>query len=143
MIYPGFVYLSPGSKLRGTKTYKIATVSNQEEFDAMIAAGWSETVEQAILNAGNSANQIKRAKFRKPKGWKKPKKPSKPLDGMNHRLIVKETPVAAPDPVPEPINDNAPVTRAEMELKATELGLKFDGRTTDRVLLTRIQESLR
>ena len=42
-------------------------------------------------------------------------------------------------PVLEPVkpaeaiipDDNAPPTRAELEQKATELGLKFDGRTSD------------
>lgn len=37
---------------------------------------------------------------------------------------------------PEPVipADDAPVTRAELEQKARELGLKFDGRTTDKRL---------
>ena len=39
--------------------------------------------------------------------------------------------------------DNAPPTRAELEAKATELGLKFDGRTTDRKLLAAIDAALK
>lgn len=39
-------------------------------------------------------------------------------------------------------NDNAPVTRQELELKASELGIKFDGRTTDALLFKRIQEAI-
>lgn len=31
-------------------------------------------------------------------------------------------------------SDNAPPTRAELEQKATELGVKFDGRTSDKKL---------
>lgn len=46
-------------------------------------------------------------------------------------------PVAAPEPV-----DNAPPTRAEMEQKAKELKIKFDGRTTDRKLLALIESAL-
>lgn len=38
--------------------------------------------------------------------------------------------------------DNAPPTRAEMEAKATELGIKFDGRTTDAKLLKMIAEAV-
>lgn len=34
-------------------------------------------------------------------------------------------------------------TRAELEHKAGELGIKFDGRTTDRKLLEKIDEALR
>lgn len=39
--------------------------------------------------------------------------------------------------------DDAPVTRAELEAKATELGLKFDGRTSDAKLLAKIDEALK
>lgn len=42
----------------------------------------------------------------------------------------------------EPANDNAPPTRAELEAKATELGLKFDGRTGDKTLSERIEAAL-
>lgn len=39
-------------------------------------------------------------------------------------------------------DENAPPTRDEMEVKATELGLKFDGRTSDKKLLAMINEKL-
>jgi hypothetical protein len=42
--------------------------------------------------------------------------------------------------VAEP-EDNAPPTRAEMEQRAKELGIKFDGRTTDAALLRKISEA--
>lgn len=47
---------------------------------------------------------------------------------------------AEPDDVPA---DDAPVTRSELEAKATELGLKFDGRTSDAKLLAKIDEALK
>ncbi|WP_235579355.1 hypothetical protein [Pseudorhodoferax sp. Leaf274] len=37
-------------------------------------------------------------------------------------------------PVTEVPADDAPVTRVELETKAKELGMKFDGRTTDKKL---------
>jgi len=43
----------------------------------------------------------------------------------------------------EPADDKSPPTRAEMEQKATELGLKFDGRTTDQKLAKLIEEALK
>ena len=54
------------------------------------------------------------------------------------------TPAPAPAPVPAPVvpEDNAPPTRAELETKARELGLKFDGRTSDRTLLRRITQAI-
>ena len=39
-------------------------------------------------------------------------------------------------------DDNAPPTRAELETMATELGIKFDGRTTDAGLLKKINAEL-
>jgi hypothetical protein len=42
---------------------------------------------------------------------------------------------------PEPV-DNSPPTRAEMEQKARELKIKFDGRTTDRKLLGLIESAM-
>lgn len=45
--------------------------------------------------------------------------------------------------VKEAPKDDAPPTRAELEQKATELGLKFDGRTTDRKLSELIAEKLK
>lgn len=37
---------------------------------------------------------------------------------------------------------DAPPTRSELEAKADELGIKYDGRTTDRKLADRINEAL-
>ena len=39
-------------------------------------------------------------------------------------------------------NDDAAPTRAELEQKATELGIKFDGRTADKTLAKKIEEAL-
>jgi len=39
-------------------------------------------------------------------------------------------------------NEDRPPTREELEYKATELGLKFDGRTSDRKLSALIAETL-
>lgn len=36
-------------------------------------------------------------------------------------------------------DDDAPVTRAEMEAMAAQLGIKFDGRTTDKALMRKIE----
>ena len=43
----------------------------------------------------------------------------------------------------ENATDDAAPNRAEIEAKANELGIKFDGRTTDAKLLTRIDEELK
>lgn len=49
--------------------------------------------------------------------------------------------VAVTIPLPVPAED-APPTRAELEQKAGDLGLRFDGRTTDAKLGRMIEESL-
>jgi len=51
-------------------------------------------------------------------------------------------PTPAPAPAPAVPEDNAPPTRAELETKAREIGLKFDGRTSDRTLLRRITQAI-
>lgn len=78
----------------------------------------------------------------------KKRKPSKPLDGINHRLLREQAEKAAAEAakvVIEPVvaeNDDAMPTREELEIKATELGLKFDGRTSDKKLTKLIAEAL-
>jgi hypothetical protein len=49
---------------------------------------------------------------------------------------------AAKDANAEPL-DTSPATRDEMEAKAKELGLKFDGRTGDKKLSAMIDEALK
>jgi hypothetical protein len=80
-------------------------------------------------------------KHRKGKKPVKVRKPSKPIDGINHRLLREQAEAAAkaqaqaPEPVAdEAPEDNAAPTRAELEAKATELGIRFDGRTKDKKL---------
>ncbi len=87
----------------------------------------------------------KYAKNRKPV---KVRKPSKPIDGINHRLLREQAEAAAQeeakamevmDTAPE---DDAAPTRTELEAKATELGIRFDGRTKDKKLGQLIQDRL-
>ena len=76
----------------------------------------------------------------------KTRKPSKPLDGINHRLLrLQEAAQAANLTVVEievAQDDNAAPTRAELEAKANELGIRFDGRTKDKKLGQLIQDRL-
>jgi hypothetical protein len=76
----------------------------------------------------------------------KVRKPSKPIDGINHRLLREQAEAAAAAQaaaaqaiVPE---DDALPTREELEAKATELGIRFDGRTKDKKLGQLIQDRL-
>jgi len=84
-------------------------------------------------------------RYQKNKKPVKVRKPSKPIDGINHRLLAEQAAAAeakAQEVVDiEPADDAAP-TREELEAKATELGIRFDGRTKDKKLGQLIQDRL-
>lgn len=71
----------------------------------------------------------------------KVRKPSKPIDGINHRLLREQAEAAAAAQAIVPEDDALP-TREELEAKATELGIRFDGRTKDKKLGQLIQDRL-
>ena len=132
------LYKSPGIyKKPGGGTYTYISVQTQEEFDSKLDAGWFESSADAIEAAGENATPAGKPK---PKWAMKPvkrKKPAKPLDWRDQ---IKSTP--APASEPEPIDEDAPPTREELEAKATELGIRFDGRTKDKKLGQLIQDRL-
>ena len=129
---PAILYQSPGPhKKPGGGTYRIVGIKTQEELDAKLLAGWFASSAEAITAAGDKATTPKRvAEWRLKAKAKKTKKrrPSKPL---GWKL-----------PVPVPVIEDAPPTRAELETKAKELGIRFDGRTRDKKLGQLIQDRL-
>ena len=72
------------------------------------------------------------------------RKPSKPIDGINHRLLREQAEAAAKAAEAQEIvpDEDALPTREELEAKATELGIRFDGRTKDKKLGQLIQDRL-
>jgi hypothetical protein len=108
MIFPGFVYKSPGrmGKVR-KKTYDWCAVQDEQELAQKLSEGWYATRDEAF----------------------NPRTVNPKIESVT---IVAE---------PVEVEENAPPTRAELEQKARELGLKFDGRTSDRKLLKMIEES--
>lgn len=129
---PAILYQSPGPhKKPGGGTYRIVGINTQEELDAKLSAGWFASSAEAITAAGDKATTPKRvAEWRiKAKAKKtKKRKPSKPLGWKQ--------------PVPAPVIEDAPPTRAELETKAKELGIRFDGRTRDKKLGQLIHDRL-
>jgi hypothetical protein len=83
-------------------------------------------------------------RYRKNKKPVKVRKPSKPIDGINHRLLREQAEAAAQVTEAQEImsEDDALPTREELEAKATELGIRFDGRTKDKKLGQLIQDRL-
>lgn len=83
-------------------------------------------------------------RYRKNKKPVRVRKPSKPIDGINHRLIREQAEAAAKASEAQAVvpEDDALPTREELEAKATELGIRFDGRTKDKKLGQLIQDRL-
>ena len=136
---PCFIFRSPGPIRRARYSYTTMTVVSQSQLDEKLASGWHMTLEQAIDAAGESASRhLKNRKVRQ-----KIVRVAKPP--VERRASIKR--VAAAKAVPEapsvivPDDDAAP-TRDELEAKATELGIKFDGRTKYKKLLAKINEAL-
>lgn len=141
MIFPALAYQSPGNHRRsGGGTYKYIAVNSQTEWDERLAAGWFESSAAAILAAGDKATAPMKPKPKWAITVKKKKKPAKPLDW---RKLTKEKQTQLNPIQSDPINDDAPPTRAELESKAIELGIKFDGRTKDKRLAYLIDEKLK
>ena len=138
--FPAMIYRSPGQQRKsGGGTYNFDSVQTQEELDAKLAAGWFTSSAEAIEAAGDNADGFKKPK---PKWAIKPIKKKKPAKPLDWREQVKAEPVSAPAPEPEPIDEDALPTREELEAKATELGIRFDGRTKDKKLGQLIQDRL-
>jgi hypothetical protein len=123
--FPTLVYRAPGSSQHSSGgRYRYRGAANQAEYDALLAEGWHSTILAAVVAAGDRAF----AHNRKPAG----------LLAKARAKLAEQAPVAAAE-----AEDDAPATRVEMEAKAAELGIKFDGRTTDARLLAKIAEALR
>jgi len=136
MEFPRFVYRSPGGiRTAGGACYKYVVVFSKTEMDQKLAEGWFATEVEAIDAAGDDA-YLHGLNLRQKRRMamvlsKKPKKPAPPP-----KVEV------APVPELEVPSDDAPPTREELEAKALELGVPFDGRTSDARLLKRIENAL-
>jgi hypothetical protein len=136
--FPAMIYRSPGQQRKpGGGTYNFDSVQTQEELDAKLAVGWFKSSAEAIEAAGENAGGFKKPK---PKWAIKPTKKKKPAKPLDWRETVKAEPALAPEP--EPIDEDSGPTREELEAKATELGIRFDGRTKDKKLGQLIQDRL-
>jgi len=138
--FPAMIYKSPGQQRKpGGGTYNFDSVQTQEELDAKLEAGWFESSAEAIEAAGDNAGGFKKPR---PKWAIKPIKKKKAAKPLDWRETVKAEPAPAPAPEPDPIDEDAGPTREELEAKATELGIRFDGRTKDKKLGQLIQDRL-
>jgi pyridoxine/pyridoxamine 5'-phosphate oxidase len=71
------------------------------------------------------------------------KRKAKKVAMLERKAIKQYYPSRIDAPIIEvQVQDDAPPTRTELEAKATELGIKFDGRTKDKKLGQLIQDRL-
>lgn len=120
MEFPALVYRCPGPHFGpdGT-TYDSLGVNDDEQLRAALADGWAESLVKAV------SIYLHPVEFDGSVGNSVPD-----VDSAEEKEIIDG-------------DENAPPTREELEQKANELGIKFDGRTTDRKLLEKIEEVLR
>jgi hypothetical protein len=109
----------PGSVLHPKGSHKYAQAKNQDELDNYLADGWFLTIEEAA----NAMEQIDLTPHRR-----------------GRKVILKRE--KEPVETEKSDDDILPPTRLEMEIKAALLGVKYDGRTSDKKLLERIEEAL-
>jgi hypothetical protein len=65
------------------------------------------------------------------------------FESLEAAIEAKNRPVEPQKTISEPVPDDfAPPTRQELETKATELGIKFDGRYSDKKIAQMIDEAL-
>lgn len=119
MRLPVLVFKMPGTVTHPKGLHKFAQARTQEDLDRYLADGWYLTIDEAA----EVMSEINLTPHRRGK-----------------KVIIKrqEKPIG----IVESDDDILTATRAEMELKAEELGIKFDGRTSDKKLLERIEEAL-
>lgn len=127
--YPRMLYKTPPA--RPGKRADMRVVKDQAECDQALAAGWHLKIEAADEASGFVYQKPVPKPL--PKRVQKPK-PPKPVNKLDPKWSAEQRAKAAaavPEEVPQ---DDAPVTREELEAKATELGIPFNGRTSNKKL---------
>ena len=125
MDYPRMLYRVGGPVALQDGDYDTLIVADEEADAAARAEDWWETPAAARANADEPISPSPRA-IR--------------LLQQEIRELRKPPSERAIEPGP---TDDAPPTRDELEQKARELGIKFDGRWGDRRLVAAIAEAMR
>lgn len=158
---PRLVYRNNGPHMRHNGSFDHKLVSTEQEHADALANGWFDSLPEAI-NGEHEVTPHSAGTVGEEAGQYEPVDPSqiirawlsKKLDavGIDHDHEMNEDELLflvchefakTVDDVDDDNDDNdgAP-TRAELEAKATELDIKFDGRTTDRKLAAAIEAAL-
>jgi hypothetical protein len=119
MRFPVKLYKVPGRKRKDGIRCDWLEAFDQRSLDVSLARGWYLSLADAQAAAKGGTQH-----------------PSKAPSVVS---TISSEPVAE---AADAVADDAPPTREELEEKARELGIKFDGRTGDKLLLKRITEAL-
>ena len=114
MKFPNLVYISPGPHYCKGNKFGYRSVNDVGELKAAIAEGYYPTPELAI---------------------------EKP-DDFDWEQYAEESGWIEPEPAAEPAADDEPPSRAELEAKADQLGMSYNGNTKDATLLKNIEAAL-
>ena len=134
--FPRMVYISPGMSTTRGGTFDYTVANDEEGLAHLLASGWFETIAEAL--AGEREE---------PEVEDVPEPEAEP----EPEPVVEAVEPAEEEPAPIEAVEDAPAdepdyniepTREELEIKATELGLQFDGRTSDNKLRQRIEDHL-
>ncbi|HJR28782.1 MAG TPA: hypothetical protein VJ889_08705 [Pseudomonas sp.] len=166
LTFPTMAYKTPGTHHCAGGTYDYISADSAERLDQLLEDGWFLSLPEAIAGEHDdsrfdddsdedapespvdspSATEVIRA-------WLSGKLNDVGIEhdedmGEDELLFLichEFAKPAEPEPEPEPENDDSsgddvnPPTRIELETEAASLGIKFDGRTTDKLLAEKIE----
>ena len=135
--FPRMVYISPGMSTTRGGTFDYTVANDEEGLAHLLASGWFETIAEALAGEREEPEDVSHETEPEPEP-----EPEPVVEAVEDDPAPVE---AAPEPDPEPADEpdyNIEPTREELEMKATELGLQFDGRTSDNKLRQRIEDYL-
>lgn len=98
MDFPRFVYLSPGKTLCQGGSFDGELVKNQDDHDAAIEAGYSDTVPEAL----EAAKKVQEEYVAAPRASEAPAAPVTPPPVPSEPEASLFTPATDPEPVAEP-----------------------------------------
>jgi hypothetical protein len=140
--FPRMVYISPGMSTTRGGTFDYTVANDEEGLAHLLASGWFETIAEALAGEREEpevASEPEVEDVPEPEAEPEPE----PVVEVVEPAEEEAAPVEAVEDAPADEPDyNIEPTREELEMKATELGLQFDGRTSDNKLRQRIEDHL-
>ena len=140
--FPRMVYISPGMSTTRGGTFDYTVANDEEGLAHLLASGWFETIAEALAGEREEPEPEPEEDVSHETEPEPEPEPEPVVEAVEEDPAPVE---AAPEPADEPADEpdyNIEPTREELEMKATELGLQFDGRTSDNKLRQRIEDYL-